>query len=45
VPELDRVSDRCLVLGAGQLVATLQGPSLSEDNILACAVTQVPVQG
>ena len=40
VPELDRVSDRCLVLSAGQLVATLQGPSLSEDNILACAVTQ-----
>ena len=45
VPELDRVSDRCLVLSAGQLVATLQGPSLSEDNILACAVTQAAVEG
>ena len=43
VPELDRVSDRCLVLSAGQLVATLQGPSLSEDAILACAVTQAAV--
>jgi ABC-type sugar transport system ATPase subunit len=43
VPELDRVSDRCLILSAGQLVATLLGPSLTEDNILACAVTQAPV--
>jgi ABC-type sugar transport system ATPase subunit len=43
VPELDRVSDRCLVLSAGQLVATLQGPSLTEDSILACAVSQATV--
>ena len=43
VPELDRVSDRCLVLSAGQLVATLQGSSLTEDNILACAVTHATV--
>jgi ABC-type sugar transport system ATPase subunit len=38
VPELDRVSDRCLVLSAGQLAGLLQGASLTEDNILACAV-------
>ena len=43
VPELDRVSDRCLVLSAGRLAATLEGPSLSEDSILACAVAHTPV--
>jgi ABC-type sugar transport system ATPase subunit len=45
VPELDRVSDRCLVLSAGRLVATLAGASLTEDNILACAVTQAAPEG
>jgi ribose transport system ATP-binding protein len=43
VPELDRVSDRCLVLSAGRLAATLEGASLSEDSILACAVAHTPV--
>ncbi len=44
VPELDRVSDRCLVLSGGQLVATLQGSSLTEDSILACAVSGAAVE-
>ncbi len=38
VPELDKVSDRCLVLSAGHITGMLQGSSLNEDNILACAV-------
>ncbi len=38
VPELDQVSDRCLVLSAGHLSGELEGASLNEDNILACAV-------
>ena len=34
VPELDQVSDRCLVLSAGRITAELEGASLNEDNIL-----------
>ncbi len=41
VPELDQVSDRCLVLSAGRISGELEGPSLNEDNILACAVAHV----
>jgi ribose transport system ATP-binding protein len=43
VPELDRVSDRCLVLSAGQVAGVLQGASLTEDNILACAVAHATI--
>ncbi|MCC7206659.1 MAG: sugar ABC transporter ATP-binding protein [Anaerolineae bacterium] len=38
VPELVKVSDRCLVLSAGRITGMLQGANLTEDNILACAV-------
>ena len=39
VPELNKVSDRCLVLSRGHITGTLQGNSLTEDNILAHAVS------
>ena len=38
VPELDKVSDRCVVLSGGPITGMLEGPTLTEDNILACAV-------
>jgi ABC-type sugar transport system ATPase subunit len=38
VPELDKVSDRCVVLSGGRITGMLEGPTLTEDNILACAV-------
>ena len=38
VPELDAVSDRCLVLGRGRITGLLEGTNLNEDSILACAV-------
>ncbi len=38
VPELVKVSDRCLVLSAGRLTGSLHGAQISEDNILACAI-------
>ena len=38
VPELDAVSDRCLVLGRGRIAGLLEGAALNEDSILACAV-------
>lgn len=38
VPELDAVSDRCLVLGRGRIAGLLEGANLNEDSILACAV-------
>jgi ABC-type sugar transport system ATPase subunit len=44
VPELHKVSDRCLVLSAGRLAGLLEGPRLTEDTILACAVGQVPME-
>ena len=37
-PELDKVSDRCVVLSAGRITGMLEGQTLTEDNILACAV-------
>ena len=43
VPELDKVSDRCLVLSAGQVTGLLEGSSLNEDNILACAVAHATI--
>ncbi len=38
VPELVKVSDRCLVLSAGRVTGLLQGAQINDDNILACAV-------
>ena len=38
VPELDKVADRCVVLSGGRITGMLEGPTLTEDNILACAV-------
>jgi len=38
VPELVKVSDRCLVLSAGRLSGALRGSQITEDNILACAI-------
>ena len=43
VPELDKVSDRCLVLSAGRITGLLQGTNLNEDNILACAVAHATI--
>jgi ribose transport system ATP-binding protein len=43
VPELEKVSDRCLVLSAGQVTGLLQGASLDEDTILACAVAHATI--
>lgn len=43
VPELDKVSDRCLVLSAGHITGMLQGGSLNEDNIIACAVAHATI--
>ena len=43
VPELDKVSDRCLVLSAGRITGLLQGANLNEDNILACAVAHASI--
>jgi ABC-type sugar transport system ATPase subunit len=43
VPELDKVSDRCLVLSAGHITGMLQGGNLNEDNILACAVAHATI--
>jgi ABC-type sugar transport system ATPase subunit len=42
-PELEKVSDRCLVLSAGRFTGMLEGPSLTEDNILACAVAHATI--
>lgn len=38
IPELVKVSDRCLVLSKGRIIGILEGEKLSEDNIIACAV-------
>jgi ABC-type sugar transport system ATPase subunit len=38
VPELVKVSDRCLVLSAGRVAGLLQGEQLNDDTIVACAV-------
>ncbi len=38
VPELVKVSDRCLILSAGRLTGVLEGSQITEDNILASAV-------
>jgi ABC-type sugar transport system ATPase subunit len=38
VPELVRVSDRCLVLSGGRVSGLLEGEHISEDNILAAAI-------
>jgi ABC-type sugar transport system ATPase subunit len=38
VPELVRVSDRCLVLSKGQVTGLLTGEQITEDNILAAAI-------
>ena len=43
VPELVKVSDRCLVLSAGHITGMLQGANLTENNILACAVAHATV--
>jgi ribose transport system ATP-binding protein len=43
VPELEKVSDRCLVLAAGHVTGLLQGASLNEDDILACAVAHATI--
>ncbi|HVO69284.1 MAG TPA: sugar ABC transporter ATP-binding protein [Aggregatilineaceae bacterium] len=43
VPELVKVSDRCLVLNAGILTGSLHGSQVSEDNILACAIGHTTV--
>jgi ABC-type sugar transport system ATPase subunit len=43
VPELDKVSDRCLVLSAGLVTGMLEGANLTEDNILACAVAHARI--
>jgi ABC-type sugar transport system ATPase subunit len=43
VPELDKVSDRCLVLSAGLITGMLEGANLTEDNILACAVAHARI--
>jgi ABC-type sugar transport system ATPase subunit len=40
VPELVKVSDRCLVLSAGRVAGLLEGSQVTEDNILALAVAQ-----
>jgi ABC-type sugar transport system ATPase subunit len=38
LPELLKLSDRCLVLSAGRLAGALVGDQISEDNIMACAM-------
>ncbi len=38
VPELVKVSDRCLVMSGGRIAAVLEGAQVTEDNILARAV-------
>jgi ABC-type sugar transport system ATPase subunit len=43
VPELNQVSDRCVVLSAGRTTGMLQGDSLNEDNSLACAVAHATI--
>jgi ABC-type sugar transport system ATPase subunit len=42
-PELEKVSDRCLVLSSGRITGLLEGPNLTEDNILACAVAHATI--
>jgi ABC-type sugar transport system ATPase subunit len=38
VPEIVKVSDRCMVLSAGRITGMLEGEQVDEDHILACAV-------
>lgn len=38
VPEIVKVSDRCMVLSAGRITGMLVGEHVNEDHILACAV-------
>jgi ribose transport system ATP-binding protein len=40
IPELVSVSDRCLVLSAGQAKGLLDRAQISEDNITALAIGQ-----
>ena len=44
VPELVKISDRCLVLSAGHIAGLLHGAQISEDNILACAVAHTTLE-
>ncbi|MCC6616119.1 MAG: sugar ABC transporter ATP-binding protein [Anaerolineae bacterium] len=43
VPELVKISDRCLVLSGGQTTGLLEGTQVNEDNILACAVAHAKI--
>jgi ABC-type sugar transport system ATPase subunit len=43
VPELVKISDRCLVLSGGSMTGLLQGLQVNEDNILACAVAHTRI--
>ncbi|MGC8878099.1 MAG: sugar ABC transporter ATP-binding protein, partial [Anaerolineae bacterium] len=45
VPEIVHVSDRCLVLSAGQVAAVLEGDQISEEKILAAAVGHTAKEG
>jgi ABC-type sugar transport system ATPase subunit len=45
VPELVKVSDRCIVMSAGHVAAVLEGSQITEDNILACAVAHKKLEG
>jgi ABC-type sugar transport system ATPase subunit len=38
VPELVHISDRCMVLSAGQLTGLLQGEQITEDAVVAAAL-------
>ncbi len=39
LPELVGMSDQVVVLSHGRVVGRLHGPSLTEENVIACATT------
>jgi len=45
IPELTKVSDRCLILNAGREGGLLVNKQVTEDNILAHTISQIAVEG
>jgi ABC-type sugar transport system ATPase subunit len=39
LPELVGMSDRVVVLSGGRVVGRLAGPTLTDENVIACATT------